>query len=759
MGLVDRPRQRWQWVLLAACVALVAGVLGGRTGADFSSTAVNPGNTFTAAAEFGPPPEARAAVASAEGADNLYKESVLADSPIAYWRLDEAPNTMTMADSSGNGRNGTYPSSALNHPTAGRPSAVKDSDDRAVKWENGFQQGNQAPHTSAFQLNGSFSIELWIRVENQITPDTPKFIIDKDFAPDANGWRFQYDLAGVPSFVRNNTTFSAGSTGQVRGTAFRHLVVSYDGAAVRWYVDGSPTTTTATTFPTSTGIDRLSIIYARPQLEIITLDEIALYNAALAPTRVSAHYAAAQGTFSASPDVCRPFRVYASVPDYGSPPSGISSVTANLSAVSSGATAVPLTAGSYTVGGLSYNYRSDPLRVAVATGSYAFSVTSVDGAGTHVQSGLTATVAAQTGITPTWLTGFEHDTAATPDVFSAATTGTSSASGAAVHSGLWARYVNKTAGASVYVAKNGFTTFTVLSFAVRLGTLPSADVTSLVTFNDSATPLYLGYQASTRKLTLRWGANTAAVATSEVTAGTWYTVDMEVDVRANPNTARWQLDGVAQPGVNLAAAAQTVTDVRFGSAVSGDVFGAHVDDIVHSKNFDDYPIGPVRILGSRPNGMGTTTNPSYFQNEDGSAISSTSYQRLNDTSMTTLNSGVRQVTVQAGSYVELTLEDVNGVCLRGAQAVSAHHKTDSALNVMRTWVHHTHSNGRQLYAGDSIGVNTLSLKTLGIFPWTNAWTPWTVSEFNSLFLRVGFSSDVTPQPYWDAFVLEYVTSP
>ena len=75
------------------------------------------------------------------------------------------------------------------------------------------------------------------------------------------------------------------------------------------------------------------------------------------------------------------YRVYANVTDVGTPPSGTASVTADVSAVTAGQTAAPLTAGSYTAGGVSYNYRSAVLTATtVANGTYAFTVTATDAA-------------------------------------------------------------------------------------------------------------------------------------------------------------------------------------------------------------------------------------------------------------------------------------------------------------------------------------------------------------------------------------------
>ena len=89
------------------------------------------------------------------------------------------------------------------------------------------------------------------------------------------------------------------------------------------------------------------------------------------------------------------YYVYANVTDTGNPASGVGSVTADLSAITTGATAVALVAGSYTAEGTSYGYRSAS-RVAdnpLSAGTKSYSITSVDGAANNrVESGFTVMV-------------------------------------------------------------------------------------------------------------------------------------------------------------------------------------------------------------------------------------------------------------------------------------------------------------------------------------------------------------------------------
>jgi hypothetical protein len=88
------------------------------------------------------------------------------------------------------------------------------------------------------------------------------------------------------------------------------------------------------------------------------------------------------------------YYVYANVADSGNPPSGIATVKTDESAVTSGQTNVTLTAGSYSVDGVSYNYRtalqtaSNPL-----SGSKSYTITSTDALSySRLQTGYTVTV-------------------------------------------------------------------------------------------------------------------------------------------------------------------------------------------------------------------------------------------------------------------------------------------------------------------------------------------------------------------------------
>ena len=89
------------------------------------------------------------------------------------------------------------------------------------------------------------------------------------------------------------------------------------------------------------------------------------------------------------------YYVYANATDGGLVPSGIATIQADVSVLTAGATAVALVAGTYSVQGVSYGFRSAALteRNPLAAGAKTYSLTSTDNAANvRVQTGFATTV-------------------------------------------------------------------------------------------------------------------------------------------------------------------------------------------------------------------------------------------------------------------------------------------------------------------------------------------------------------------------------
>ena len=121
-----------------------------------------------------------------------------------------------------------------------------------------------------------------------------------------------------------------------------------------------------------------------PQTFTVTVD-------ATAPVTSTSVIAADGAAVSGYVGANRPYYVYANVTDAA----GVQSATANVSNITtSGATAVPLVAGSYSVGGTPYGYRSAQLTASssITAGSKSFTVTATDVATLSATTSWTVTV-------------------------------------------------------------------------------------------------------------------------------------------------------------------------------------------------------------------------------------------------------------------------------------------------------------------------------------------------------------------------------
>jgi hypothetical protein len=89
------------------------------------------------------------------------------------------------------------------------------------------------------------------------------------------------------------------------------------------------------------------------------------------------------------------YDVYANAADSGNPASGVSSVGANLTTITTAQSAAALPAGSFAIGGVSYGFRSADLtaNATLAAGTYSYSLSSKDAIGnSRTQSGYTVIV-------------------------------------------------------------------------------------------------------------------------------------------------------------------------------------------------------------------------------------------------------------------------------------------------------------------------------------------------------------------------------
>ena len=259
-----------------------------------------------------------------------YPTTILGDNPVAYYRLEEANGSATVADSTANGNTGfvTYSTQSDGitiFPQLGIPGI--DTNAALFATSTGDTQGNiDVPVNSTINpvlpdgITGApFSVELWVQASLQ--PGNFEVPLDdsSDFGqpPPFNnsaGWNiyqtagpgstWSYSIRPSPGFVGNGPAVVLGQ--------WTHLVLSYDGTNAIFYVNGvvGIAAIPIAQFLANNGAEDLKFGEG-PATGFApydgAIDEVALYNYPLSAVQVANHYAV--GTNSIRPSSVAPFFV------------------------------------------------------------------------------------------------------------------------------------------------------------------------------------------------------------------------------------------------------------------------------------------------------------------------------------------------------------------------------------------------------------------------------------------------------------------
>jgi hypothetical protein len=210
-----------------------------------------------------------------------YSATVAGDSPVAYWRLGEAPGVTTAVDASGNGHSGTYSTAAIR----GSAGAIVGDADTAASFD-GTAGKVSVPDADPLRLNGAFSIELWAKL-TQFANSYPGLVV-KGSSATADGYLIWYTSAGAVHFKRNGVDVAT-PAGALTTTGFSHLVVTNDGTTTTWYVNGVPVKSAAATYPANAGTAAL-LLGMGDQYGAHTVDDVSVYSTALSAGQVQKHY-------------------------------------------------------------------------------------------------------------------------------------------------------------------------------------------------------------------------------------------------------------------------------------------------------------------------------------------------------------------------------------------------------------------------------------------------------------------------------------
>ena len=257
-----------------------------------------------------------ATVASASSSLSPYATAVLADHPVSYWRLNDAPGSSVAAD-----QESLNPGAIGGSPTFQQPGPSGITDGAAIE----FTGGQWIDVGSNLMTANLWSVEVWFKLSSsQVAPcatgpqgpDTCSIWIDGGGFGDGIEVRKSGQLAGIVWADGCCTRYEITSPQSYADGAWHYAVLTRNSSSFTLYIDGvaveSTPTGASTTYygsnpPAGATIDN-DPPHAEPGFEG-DLSEVAYYNYALSATQVAAHYAAAGGGAancpqSNNPEIC-----------------------------------------------------------------------------------------------------------------------------------------------------------------------------------------------------------------------------------------------------------------------------------------------------------------------------------------------------------------------------------------------------------------------------------------------------------------------
>jgi len=230
-------------------------------------------------------PDATDALADAR---ESYRDVVLSDHPVAYWRLGDID---PIARDEIGSNDGAYSGAC----TQGAAGAIAGDMNTAVTFD-----GSTCKVTlpAAFPFGGTtpYSVEAWVST----TANAQFQMIFCEETRNATNPIDGYGLLVTPTTasggfeLEREISMAAIKTPiEPAANGYQHVVATYDGSDVALYVNGAFIGQSADT-RTAAAITQLPIIGASVAGNPFTgtLDEIALYDTALSASRIAAHYAA-----------------------------------------------------------------------------------------------------------------------------------------------------------------------------------------------------------------------------------------------------------------------------------------------------------------------------------------------------------------------------------------------------------------------------------------------------------------------------------
>lgn len=220
-----------------------------------------------------------------------YAKIVMADDPVAFWRLDEPEGSMTAVDAAG-----TFDGAYLPGPgtvTYGVASGIPRETDKAIAVSGKGQV--QIPYALELNPHGPFTVELWVKPAT-LNPGPDFRDVSTSEGSGPHGWLLYQMLDNSMVWVLFSENWNAawvGAAPPVQAEAWYHVVLAYDGNLFRSFLNGQPVAEQAydAFVPNGDGWTSLGFRFDGGGDGFDgAIDDVAFYNKALTAGQIQAHY-------------------------------------------------------------------------------------------------------------------------------------------------------------------------------------------------------------------------------------------------------------------------------------------------------------------------------------------------------------------------------------------------------------------------------------------------------------------------------------
>lgn len=368
--------------------------------------------------------------------------------------------------------------------------------------------------------------------------------------------------------------------------------------------------------------------------------------------------------------------------------------------------------------------------------------------------------------TPVWLTGFNHGITVLNNsgqglFASISGTGMSVVSTTKRRTGGRALRVHHTSSAGSYAGMQVGTSITrrVSRLYFWVDTLPS--VKTQIVRQGLVSGVNMDLWVDTNgALSLQLGTTTQNWSGGNISTGTVYRFDYDMNVAANPLLCDWKINGTTQTQLSYAAAADAVSTQYWG-AITSCTIDAYFTDILWSNTAADYPIGEGYVIGLRPTGDGTHNNTTNvledYNGNDIDGVNYFAYAQLDDDPWTdSITSDLIRCNVAgASNYLEITFSGAPAGTVQGVIGLLQYASAGTQANNGACQVRNSEGTATTIWGSPSSPADYsegayFTKKAIATAPSGG----WNQTEVNAIRVRLGYSADATPDPYWIAIMLE-----